>query len=210
MTEDQPSQPVAAPQKVVVPPAKKSNNKVLYIVLAVVLVVFVLPGIALGVGLKFLASKASDKIAERGVESALSSATGGKVDVSSKDGSFSVQSKNGDSSIAIGGSNQKLPSDFPKSDIPYLAESGVSAVFTSSTSGKKSWSVSTTVSKSFDEAKSYFEGKIKEPEYTDVGAFGSNGSQLISGKNAKYSVTVTISEGKDGEKTSVQYIVSQQ
>lgn len=194
---------------VAVPTAKKTNNKALYIIMAVVLVLFILPGIALGVGLKYLGSKAGDKIAEKGVESLVSSATGGKVDVNSKDGSFNVSSKDGDSSISIGG-NQKLPDDFPKNDIPYIKESGVTAVFTSINENKKSWTITTNVDKSFSEAKAYYEAQLKEPIYTDVSTYGFANSQTYYGKSSKYSVTVTVSAGEEGAKTNVTYIVSQE
>lgn len=210
MSDEAPAEVSNKSEAVAIQTAKKSSNKTLFIVLGVLAAFLIIPGILLAIGLAVFGSKISDKVAEKGVESVISSASGGKVDVNSKDGSFTVKGKDGDSSISIGGTNQKLPDDFPKSDIPYLSEAGVTSVFTSSSGGKKSWSVSTIVDKSFTEAQKYFEGKIKEPDYTDVASFGSSGSQLISGKNAKFSVTVTISEGKDGEKTAVQYIVSQE
>ncbi len=210
MADEQPTKeqtPVQG-ETVAVPPAKKSGNKTLMIVLVVVFVIFVLPAIVFGVGFKLLLNKAGDKVAEKGVESALSAATGGKVDVNSNDGSFSVSSKDGDSSISVG-SNQKLPDGFPKSDIPYITEKAVTFSMNSTNDGKKEWSTTTTISKSFEEAKTYFAGVVKEPDYTNITTYGYGNTQTYYGKGSKYTVSITVSKNTDDNTVLVSYIVTE-
>lgn len=199
-----------ASDSVVVPP-KKKNNKTLWIVLGVLLVVFiVIPGILLTVGGAIIKNKLDDpdsgaKLAESLVERA----SGGQVDIDSEDGNFTVESDNGDSSVGFG-SNQKLPEDFPKTVSNYLSEKSIVFVLTSKNEDKQTWTVTTTVDKSFSDASTYFEDKIKEPEYTDVSTYGSNESKSFYGVKDNYGVSVTVLAGTDGGDTNVYYIVSEQ
>lgn len=191
---------------------KKNSNKTLWIVLGVILVVFVLiPGILLTAGGLFVKSKLSDeKAGEKLAESLVERASGGKVDVDAdKDGNFSVKSKDGDSSVGFG-SDQKLPDDFPKGVSNYLSEKSIVFVLTSKNENKQTWSVTTTVDKSFADASSYFEGKIKDPEYTEVTSYGFGNSKTLYGKKDNYSVSVTVAEGSDGSDTTVSYIVTEE
>lgn len=207
--EPKPTEAKESPKSetVAVPPKKKSN-KTLWIVLGAILVVFVvIPGILLTVGGLFLKDQLnSDKAGERLTESIIEGATGGKVDVDSKDGNFSVQSEDGDSSVSYG-SDQELPDDFPKDKIPYLNEKTVTFVLTSDNEEGHSWSVTTTVDKSYDEAVAYFEERIKSPEYTDTSNFGFGNSKTFYGKKDTYTVSVSITKTEEGD-TTVSYIVN--
>ena len=188
---------------------KKNSNKTLWIVLGTIVVLFVvIPGILLTVGGLFIKDKLNDeKSGEKLAESLVERATGGKVDVDSdKDGNFSVKSEDGDSSIGFG-SDQKLPDDFPKDKIPYLNEKSVTFVIASDNEDGHSWSVTTTVDKSFDEAVAYFEDRLKSPEFSDTSNFGFGESKTFYGKKENLTVTVSISKSEDSD-TSVSYIVS--
>ena len=190
-------------------PAKKSNKTVWIVVGVLVFVFVVLPLMGLAAGGLFLKSKfGSQKATDKTVSSLLSKATGSDVDVSSSSGSVSVKGDDG-TSASFGGT-QKLPSDFPKSSIVYLTEKEVTFVMTSTTDGKKTWSLTTTVSKSFDEASAYFDGKIKEPDYTDVSSYGSGTYKYVSGKNSKYSEFVTISQSDSSKPTNVSYVITEE
>ncbi|MCA9347065.1 hypothetical protein KC930_00590 [Candidatus Saccharibacteria bacterium] len=205
-TADTPKAPTpsAAPA-----PAKKSNKTLVIVIVAVVVVFVVLPLTALTVGGFLLKNKfGSQKAIDNTVSDIVSKATGSDVDVDSSKGSVNIKGDNG-SSLSYG-SNQNLPSDFPKSDVPYLPEKEVTFQLTSTSDGKKSWSVTTTVNESFAEASSYFEGKVKEPDYTDVTTYGASTVKYYSGKNSKYSVFITVSEGSNGDPTGVSYVISEE
>jgi hypothetical protein len=192
------------PKETVAIPPKKKSNKTLFIVLGVILVVFVvIPGILLTVGGLFLRDRLSN---ENVTESLIEGATGNKVDVNTKDGNFSVKSENGDSSVSYG-ADQKLPEDFPKDKIPYLEEKSVGFVLTSDNESGHSWSVTTTVDKSYNEAVAYFEERIKSPEFTDTSNFGFGESKTFYGKKDTYTVSVSISKSEQGD-TTVSYIVN--
>lgn len=191
-------------------PEKKKSNKTLWIILGVVLFIFVvIPGLLLTIGGIFLKSKLGDqKSTDKTISSIVSKATDSKVNVNSSNGEFSVESKDGDSSISVG-SNQKLPDGFPKSDIPYFAEKSITFAMSSKDEGKSRWSVTATSDKSFDDVKSYFAGKIKEPDYTDVSTYSFNDSQSYYGVGSKYTVSVTISKNSDEKDTNISYIVTE-
>lgn len=204
-----PSAPVAGTTAVPVP-AKKKSNKTLWIILSLVVFFFVIvPGVIFAAGALWLNSNNNaEKASENALESIIGKATDGKVDIDSKNGSFSVESKDGDSSVAYG--DQKLPTDFPKDKIPYIKEKSVTFVLTSSSEGKKNWSVSTTVDKSYDDAVAYFEGKIVEPEYQNTSTYGTSDSKSILGKNATHSLFITVTKGTNGDPTGVTYIVTEE
>jgi hypothetical protein len=185
-------------------PVKKSSNKTLWIVLAVVGVFVILPALALGLGLTYVKSRLSS---ENVAETLIERASGGNVDIDSSGKSFTIEGKNGES-LAFG-SDQKLPDDFPKSKIPFLKEKSVVFTLNSTNDNKKTWSVTTTVDSSFEDAKKYFETEIKEPAYSDVSSFGFGESQTYYGKSSGYDVSVTVSQVSDSKDTNVSYIVTE-
>jgi hypothetical protein len=209
MDEDDKSTKVEARTENVKIPAKKKSNKALFIVLGVLVFVFVIiPGLLFAVGGAFLKSKlGSDKAAEKTVESIVSKATGGDVDLDTKKGTVSIKGENGETINA--GSSQKLPDDFPKGEIPFIDQKEVTFVITSTTQDKKNWSVTTKVDKSFDEAKTYFEKSIAAPEFESTSSYGSSDGQTYVGSNTKYSVFVTVTKEKSDNSTNVTYIVTQ-
>lgn len=188
-------------------PAKKSNKTLLIVIGVVVFFFVVVPALVFGAGvLLFNKSFGSQKATDKTIESLVEKATDGKVDIDSDNGNFSVSGENGDSTYSVG-DNQKLPDDFPKDKIPYITEKSVSFVFTNSNEGKKSWSVTTTVDKSFEDAKTYFTDKIKEPEFTSVSSYSFGDSQTLYGQNDMYDVSVTVTKPESGD-TSVTYIIT--
>jgi len=204
--------PLASETPGAVVPPKKKSNKALWIIIGLVVFFFVIvPGIVFTAGAVWLNNNASDKLAENAVEGIVGRATGGQVDLDTKDGSFSVQNESGDSTFSVG-DDQKLPDDFPKNNIPYLKEKKVTFVFTTSNENKKSWSVSTTVSETFEEAKTFFADKIKAPDYTDISSYGFGESQTYYGVKAPYGVSVTVSQSSDtaNNDVSVTYLVNEQ
>lgn len=175
----------------------KSSNKNLFIILAV---------IALIAGGMYFKNQQDKKNAEKTAENLVGSLFGGDFDADSKDSSFSLKAENGDTTIET---SQKLPDDFPKDSVPYLDGGKVTMVFTTSSDGKKSWSVTTTVDKSIEETVAYFEGIIVEPDYTDIGTYGSNESTTFTASSAEYGVFVTVSKDSSNDDTTVTYVITQ-
>ena len=200
----QATQAETAPATVAVPP--KKSNKTLWIVLGVVLFLFlVVPALAITAGAIWFKNNVNT---ENTVEGILEKASGNQVDIDSKNGSFSVESENGDSSFSVG-ENQKLPDDFPKNEVPYLRERAVSSVITSTNEGKKMWWVTTTVDDSFESAKTYFADNIKEPTYTNVTSYGFGETQTYYGESAKYNVSVSVMQNTNNDPISVTYNVTE-
>lgn len=187
-------------------PAKKKNNKTLWIIIGVVLVLFiVLPAILVTAGGFFLKDKlSSDNI----TESIIEGASGGKVDVDSDDGNVNIESEDGSSSIGYG-DDQELPKDFPKDKIPYIDEKKVTFVITTENENKSNWSVTTTVDKSYEDTVAYFEERIKSPEYTETSNYGFGQTKTFYGKSDTFTLTVSVSKLEDGE-TSVTYNVGEE
>lgn len=188
-------------------PEKKKSNKTLWIVLGVVLLLFVvIPAVLITAGGLFLKDQlSSEKTGERLAESLIEGASGGKVDVNAEDGSYSIESEDGTSSIGYG-DNQKLPEDFPKDDIPYLKEKAVTFVITSENEGKQTWSVTTSVDESYEEATAFFEDRIKSPEYSETSNFGFGDSKTFYGVKDSYTVSVSITRPESGD-TTVTYMI---
>ena len=177
----------------------KSSNKNLFIILAV---------IALIAGGAYFKNQQDNKNAEKVAENLIKNLGGGDIDIDAKDNSFSIKDESGSMTIESG---QKLPDDFPKDSIPYLDEKKVSLVFSNTSDGKKSWSVSTTVDKSIEEAVAFFESKIVEPDYMDIGTYGYNESTTFSANTAEYGIYITVGNSdSDTEKdTTVTYVINQ-
>ena len=176
----------------------KSSNKNLFIIIAV---------IALIAGGAFYKNQQDKKNAEKTAESFIESLTGSDVDIDSKDNSFSINDEDGNTTVETG---QELPDDFPKDAIPYLDEKKVTLVFSNTTEGKKSWSVTTTVDKSVDEAVAHFESTLVEPNYTEVSSYGYNDTSTFSARTAVYSIYVTVSKSENDPDTVVSYVISQE
>lgn len=188
-----------APATPATPGAKsaKSSNKNLFIILAV---------IALVAGGGYYKNQQDKKNAEKTAENLIGSLFGSDIDVDSKDNSFSLKADNGDTTLET---SQKLPDDFPKDSVPYLDEGKVTMVFTNTSEGKKSWSVTTTVDKSVEEAVAYFEGIIVEPTYTEIGTYGSNDSTTFSANTVEHSIYVTVGKDSMDDDTNVTYVITQ-
>lgn len=178
--------------------AKKSSKLPLIVVGVIVLLV---------AGL-FAKSALTKSANEKTAENIIEKVTGNKVNLDASSGSYSVTDKETGESATVG-TNQKLPSDFPKDDVPYLKEKSVTLVISSTNDGKKNWSVTTVVNESLEAALAFFESKIKEPDFTDVSTYGYNDTKTFSGKSVKYDIIVTVSKlGSDGG-TSVTYVIEQ-
>lgn len=188
-----------APASPATPGAKSANNnnKNIIIIAAV---------IALIAGGMYFKNQQDKKNAEKTAENLIGNLFGGDIDVDSKDNSFSIKDEEGDTTIET---SQKLPDDFPKDSVPYLDEGKVTLVFSNSSEGKKSWSVTTTVDKSVEEAVAYFEGIIIEPTYSDVATYGYNESTTFSASTAEYGVYITVGKDADAEDTTVTYVITQ-
>lgn len=179
-------------------PVKKSNKLPLIIVGVILLLV----------AGSFAKSAFTKNANEKTAENIIEKVTGNKVDVNTNSGSYSVTDKETGETATVG-TSQKLPSDFPKEDIPYLSEKSVTLVISTSKEGKKNWSVTTTVKESLEDAIAFFEGKIKEPDYTNVSSYGYNTSKTFTGKSAKYDVFVTVSKTDTDKDTTVTYVIAQ-
>jgi hypothetical protein len=175
----------------------KSSNKNLFIIIAVIVLL---------AGGAYYKNQQDKKNAEKTAENLIGNLFGGDIDVDSKDNSFSIKDEDGDTTLET---SQKLPDDFPKDSVPYLEDEKVTLVFTNTYEGKKSWSVTTTVDKSVEEAVAYFEGVIVEPKYTDIGTYGSNESTTFSANTAEYGVFVTVGKDSTDDDTTVSYVITQ-
>lgn len=191
-------EPVAPTTSPAASPVKKSNK------LPIIIVGVILLLIAGSFAKSAFTKTADEKLAENIIEKV----SGDKVKVDTKDGSFSVTDKETGETATVGAS-QKLPSDFPKNDIPYLSEKSVTFVISTTKEGKKNWSVTTTVKENLEEASAFFEGKIKEPDYTNVSSYGYNTSKTFTGKSAMYDVFVTVAKTDTDKDTTVTYVIAQ-
>ncbi len=190
--------PASTPATSATPGAKSaSSNKNLFIIIAVIVLL---------AGGMYYKNQQDKKNAEKTAENLIGSMFGGDLDIDSKDSSFSIKDEDGDTTIET---SQKLPDDFPKDSVPYLGDEKVTLVFTNTTEGKKSWSVTTTVDKSVEEAVAYFEGVIVEPAYTDVATYGYNDSKTFSANTAEYGIYITVSKTEGEDDTNVTYVVTQ-
>ncbi len=196
--------PAEKPTAAAAAPAKKSNKALWIVIGLIVFFVVVVPILLLTAGAIWFKNVGERKLAENTVEGIVERASGGDVDIDTKDGSVSVKTEDGDGSFSIGG-NQKLPDDFPKNEIPYLKEESVSSTLSSTSEGKKSWWVTTQVNNSYDEAKGYFESNIAEPAYSDITNYSFGESTTFNATGSDYELSVTVSSN-DG-KTSVSYVV---
>jgi ABC-type Na+ efflux pump permease subunit len=187
---------------------KKKSKKTLWIVIGVIVVFFlVIPGILLAVGGSILKDKLDDPTTgEQIAEGLIENATGTDVNVDANDGSYTVESKDGAESISVG-SNQKIPDDFPKDITQYLPEKSIVFVLTSENEGKKSWSVTTVVDKTYEEAVAHFKETITSPSYTDTSNFTIGETTTFYGKKDNKTVSITVSRAEDTGDVSVSYLV---
>lgn len=212
-TKSTPEQPAASPaaasdQAPVAAAAKPAeakkpgggSSKMIIIIVAVV---------ALVGGGMYLKNRSDKNKEEKAAESFLNALTGSDVDYDSDSGSISVKDGEGDEEVSFE-TNQKLPSDFPKEDVPYLDEKKVTVVFSATNDGKKSWTVTTSVKESLEEATAYFEGEFVEPDYMDISTYGYNESKSFSAKSEKYGILVTVSKYDTDEDTMVTYVIDEE
>lgn len=199
---EQPQLAPVAPAAAVVEAKKapaKGLNKTVIIAIVVVLLI----------GGGWYYKQSSDKSKEeKAAEALIESFTGKNFDIDGEEESISIKDDESGESVSIQ-SNQKLPSDFPKDSIPYLDDKSVTAVISSTTEGKKNWSVTTLVDKSVDEAAVFFESKIVEPDYTDISSYGYNESKSFSAKTLEYNIYITVTKYASDDDTSVIYVIEQ-
>ena len=192
----------AAPTAVASSPQKPKapNSKTILIIVVVIALI--------GGGL-YLKDRSDKKNSVKVAENLIESLTGNKVDVDTDKQSFEIKDEETGESVSTQ-SNQKLPSDFPKSSIPFLDEKSITAVVTSKSDDKKNWSVTTTVKESVEEAAAFFESKLVEPDFTSVNSYGYNDSKSFSATSEKYGVFVTISKTTSDSDTNVTYVVTEE
>lgn len=187
---------------------KKTSNKKVIIIIAVVAGAFVLLGmISSFVIWNFVSDKVTDKTAETLVEKSLETATGSKVDVNTNNGDVSIQTQEGSASY---NSSQKLSDDFPTTVPVYTNQDIKGNLRTSNADNEISWMV-TAVSKDSTSTVSQF-FKDKMAGWANLTTYDYNGLSTISGDQGNIKLVVTVSPETDeaGYATRITYSVVQQ
>jgi hypothetical protein len=188
--------------KAVPPKGKTSGNKTLLIIGIVVVVLFVLPGIALTVFFGWLASGDN---AENLTESVIEQSTGNDVNIDTNDGSFSIETDQG--SIDVGG-EQTLPEDLPSAVVVYENQKIVGVV--SSTQGEsKFWSITAETDNSVDTVKSFVTERYTSGGWKteSTSTFDSTSSYSFSKDDLQ--ALITISQNDDN-KVGITYYITQE
>ena len=184
------------------PQTAKGSNKTLFIIIGVIaFFVIVLPMILFFVVFGVIKNKVNKDL-NSGI---VSTASGGKVQVSSNGKEVTVKGADGSEMS----SSQKLPADWPTAVVIYTPNTIVGS-YKATQDGKPSWTLATTTPDTYDKVKadiaSKYAGWAKSSEYEASGALIS-----VYDKDT-YSVVITITQptkndGSDN-KVAVNYSVT--
>jgi len=192
----------AEQDSVAVPPRKSGgNNKTLVIVLILVFVVFVLPGFVIA-GSFWWWGRGNN--ASKLTESIIENATGGKVDVDSKSGDYTVKSSDGTYELTSSG---KLPENFPD-EVPLYGDQDITGSYRSSNDNASSWSVVAETKDSVSRVDDFFDEEFSS--WDNQGEYASNDTTTTIYKKGNLSVTVSVGpKTNDAGKTSISYLASE-
>jgi hypothetical protein len=193
------AQPTAEPQQ------KRSSNKVVLIIVAVVVFLGI---VALAGGyfvMRSIKAKVSQKIGqsigENMAEKAIEQATGQKADVSADGNNVSIKTDSGTFS-ASGEGTIKLPSDFPSDVFTY---SDAKITFATSTPAnaadgtKASFMIGYTVNQSVADVVAKYKAELAKNGWT-VGTEANYGAMMIDFKKGNRDVALTVGDSQ-GDKT---------
>ena len=179
---------------------KGSNKKIIIIVVIVVCVLFVL-GIVGTLATGFFAKKA--------VQTAVNRASDGKVNLKAGNngtGEVTIKGDNGETTKFQ--STTKLPAEFP-TDVPRYKDAGVVSVVSSSSDGKKFYSVAFDTKDDTAKVAEYFNKALAENGWSTVGTYSANSDTTITGVNKSkmlYALT-SISKDESSGKTTIHLSV---
>jgi hypothetical protein len=188
--------------KTVPPKGKTSGNKTVLIIAIVVIVLFVLPGIALAVFFGWLASGDN---AEKLTEDIISSSTGNSVDINTDDGTFKIETDEG--SISVG--EQKIPEDFP-SVVVLFDNQKVTGVVTNTQDGSSFWSVNAETNDSADTVNAFVVSKYEENSWTTASKSTFNSATTYTFEKDDLQTIVTVTSNPEPATTNITYYVSKE
>ena len=181
-------------------PVKKTSNKKVIIIIAVVAGVLVLMS-AIGGWLVWRA--VSNKAAETLVEKTLETTTGGKVDVNTN-GDVSVKTQDGSVSYD---SDKKVSEDFPKT-VPQYPSQTIKGNFRTSSQGETTWTVTSISKDDVSTVSNFFKEKLAGWE--NFGSYQYNDTSTFTGQQGSIKLGVTVGPETDeaGYKTRILYSVT--
>jgi hypothetical protein len=188
--------------KTVPPKGKTSGNKTVLIIAIVVIVLFVLPGIALAVFFGWLASGDN---AEKLTEDIVSSSTGNNVDINTDDGTFKIETDEG--SISVG--EQKIPEDFP-SVVALYDNQKVTGIVTNTQDGSSFWSVNAETNDSADNVNTFVVSKYEENGWTTASKSTFNSATTYTFAKDDMQAIVTVTSNPESATTNITYYVSKE
>ncbi len=171
-------------------PKKGSNNK-LIIIIAVVVGVFVVLGIASFFVLGFFAQKTAETITEQ--------ATGGKVDIEEGGDKVTIETDEGKATF---GKNE-VPDSFP-SDITVYSGSEV----TSTTVTDNTVSIILKTSDSVSTSFGFYKSDLKKNGWTEISSVTYGGSSILSSQKGDKQVVVQVTTDPSDDKTLISILVS--
>jgi len=146
----------------------------------------------------------AEKVVDRAIEKKIETETGHDADVNINDGSISFTDDASGTSGQFGG-NVKLPNDFP-SDVPL--PDGISLTGTAS-SPDGTW-VTYTSNQSATDLGAWYENELAADGFVKQGSFTTGSSSTLSYMKDGVGIGVVISEGTDGEATTVMVTRSEE
>lgn len=162
---------------------------------------FVIVAVALGVGLAGCGKPASEKVAEKMIEAAMAKdGVKGKVDI--KDGTMTIQSKDGKAEIATGG-NAKIPDTFPKDVHVYEGATVIMAI-----SANGGYNISLESKDTADKIAGVYKTKMTADGWKEEMNMNQAESTVLAYKKGARSAMVTIVAA--GKQSQITLTVSDQ
>lgn len=167
-------------------PARKSNKKVLIIVLSIVGVLIVLSIIgSMLVGFLF----------KKGAESFIDIATDGnvKVDTGKDGGTVTISGEDGDEIKTKVGNNATLPDDFPKSEVPIYKNAKIVGSTDVTIEGTQAFAIQLLTNDSISEVNDFYKDKLSGDDWERIASTNtiSMSTSMYRSKSKQLAVTVT-------------------
>lgn len=150
----------------------------------------------------FSAETITKKVQEKVAEGVASRATGGDVDVDTKNNAVTFKNAAGD--VVQFGENVTIPADFPK-DVPVYPGSKAASVVISS-SGDKSSSLSLKSSDDSAKVVKWYEDTLKAQGWTQEQTMTAAGVDLRNYKKDGVQLSVTVTSGGEESTTVISLI----
>lgn len=158
------------------------------------------------IALMFTACIDSEKVAEKATEKIIEKASGEKIDLeTSKDGKTSkvvIKDKDGEE-VSFSGGDDEIPEDFPKEI--YVPKGTVESSGTISSGEGSMITVNIICEKSFKEIKEKLNEEMKNSGWKAQQTMEVDESAMLNYTKGNDTATITIN--KEGDKTSVSYMI---